>query len=189
MKKVKTTKIKETKQRILKQFLRFSRISKLDDDSEIETLPIESFLDVLSFSNAQFNAPAFERRLQILHKWKKISPTENRGDFEVPGFVKSVELKTSFSNKANKINIRQIRLWQNCDYVVTYCDYNEFKHKTYFLTHDQMVEEVAKLGSATHGTKEANKRNLNVEYSITLSINNDWDKKYFRADLNNQFYT
>lgn len=189
MKKVKTTKIKETKQRILKQFLRFSRISKLDDDSEIETLPIESFLDVLSFSNAQFNAPAFERRLQVLHKWKKISPTENRGDFEVPGFVKSVELKTSFSNKANKINIRQIRLWQNCDYVVTYCDYNEFKHKTYFLTHNQMVEEVAKLGSATHGTKKANKRNLNVEYSITLNINNDWDKKYFRADLNNQFYT
>lgn len=31
--------------------------------------------------------------------------------------------------------------------------------------------------------------NLNVEYSITLNINNDWDKKYFRADLNNQFYT
>ena len=106
MKKVKTTKIKETKQRILKQFLRFSRISKLDDDSEIETLPIESFLDVLSFSNAQFNAPAFERRLQVLHKWKKISPTENRGDFEAPGFVKPVELKISFSNKANKINIQ-----------------------------------------------------------------------------------
>ena len=47
MKKVKTTKIKETKQRILKQFLRLSRISKLDDDSEIETLPIKSILELI----------------------------------------------------------------------------------------------------------------------------------------------
>lgn len=185
----KTIKTKEVKKKILNQLLRLSKVLEIDNESEIEKLPIEDFLNILSFQNAQFGVPAFERRLQILHNWEKIPPRENSGDFKVPGFAKPIELKTSFPNKANKINIRQIRLWQNCDYLITFCDYKDFKHKTYFLTHNEMVKEVNKLGTATHGTKIANKDNFNIECSITLNVNNDWDKKYLREDLNNLLYS
>lgn len=52
-----------------------------------------------------------------------------------------------------------------------------------------MLDEINKLGNACHGTKEANKENSKIEYSITLSLkNNVWDK-YLNNELNEFIYS
>ena len=159
-----------------------------NDCRQIEELPIDEFLAILSFKSAQFNAPAFERRLQ-LKGCRKLLPAENKGDFKLPMLDKEIELKMSFPNIGNNINITQIRLWQDCDYIITYCDYNNKNHKTYFITHEQMLNEIKKLGNACHGTKEANKENSKIEYGITLSLNNNvWDC-YLNNELNEFIYS
>lgn len=138
------------------------------------------FLLLLSNKTAQFNASCFERRLQ-LKGWKKLLPNLNRGDFSTN--FGDIELKMSFPNLGKKINLRQIRIWQPCNYVVVYCDYINFNHKVYFLSHEQMAQEIKTMGSAAHGTSQANKYNLNIEESVTLSIDNIWVSKYFNLEL------
>ena len=169
----------KAKKEILDKFQNLSLIMQIDNNDKrlVEELDYKTFLSILSFKSAQFNSPCYERRLQ-LKGCKKIPPSENKGDFKFPMFEKNIELKMSFSNKENKINIRQIRIWQDCDYIICFCDFNNINHKCYFLTHEQMMEEVKKRGSATHGTLTANKENKNIEYSITLNIDSDWDLKY-----------
>lgn len=46
-----------------------------------------------------------------------------------------------------------------------------------------MEQEIKTMGSAFHGTNQANEHNLNIEESITLSINNEWDSKYSNLEL------
>lgn len=172
--------VKQKKEEILKKYSswQLQRVNNFTsfDFRSIEELPIKDFLAVLYLSNVQFNAPCFERRL-ALKGWQKIKSSENNGDFKIKGFERNVELKMSFPNKENKINIRQIRLWQNCDYIIAYCDSeNEIpKHIVLFLTHEQMIEQVKKYGSPMHGTKKANSVNKNVEYGIAIN----------KANLNN----
>lgn len=158
-----------------------------DDKRKVEELPMEEFLAVLSFKTAQFNALAFERKLQ-LKGCKKIPPIEERGDFKFPMLEKEIELKMSFPNAGNKLNLRQIRPWQNCDYIVTFCDYNNKNHKTYFLTHGQMLKEISERGCATHGTSGANAQNNKIEYSITLDLKeHSWDC-FENKELNDFLY-
>jgi diaminopimelate epimerase len=58
------------------------------------------------------------------------------------------------------------------------------------LTHEQMEEEVAACGSATHGTAAANANNQNIEYSITIKVGSpmmaQWIEKYDAPDIRNQ---
>lgn len=153
------------------------------DNRKVEELDINEFLAVLYFSNAQFNAPCFERRMS-LKGWKKVPASDNNGDFKVKGFDRNIELKCSFPNKANTINLRQIRLWQDTDYIITFCDYCNYKHIVLFLTHEEMKEAVKKFGTASHGTSKANEENKNIEYSITIKLNDmEYWKKYENKKL------
>jgi hypothetical protein len=148
------------------------------------------FFSLISFKTAQYKAPAFERFLQKKLKWEKISASEDKGDFIISEAY--VELKTSFTNEAMCLNLRQIRLWQNIDYYLCFFidDKNLFKKNIAFkLTKDQMKEEVSIMGGFTHGTKEANALNENSEYSITLRIKEDnehfkrWKEKYLETNI------
>lgn len=184
-------KVNEAKKEILSKLNGLEKILKISDDDSrlIEELDFELFLKILSFKTAQFNAPCYERRL-ILKGCKKIPANKNCGDFIFPNILNNIEFKMSFPNKASKINIRQIRLWQNCDYVICYCDYLNGRHLCYYLTHEQMEKEVNKRGSATHGTKIVNEQNKNIEYSITLDINNTiWDKYIADDKLKNFIFS
>lgn len=65
--------------------------------------------------------------------------------------------------------------------------------KTFKLTKSEMESEVAKMGSITHGTKEAVSDNKNKEYSITLDVLNEnnentqrWMSRYWFAGLYDQ---
>lgn len=156
-------------------------LRNLDNDKEL------SFTDLIKVSalyNPQQRSSLLENELKNKNNWERISPSENLGDYYDKN-KKSFELKTSATNKKNLINIDQIRPWQNVDYykVIYYDLENPKKSKEYNLTKNQMLEEVKKRGSVSHGTKTANKNNEKIEYSIKLPINNEWDYKYRNLDL------
>lgn len=140
----------------------------------------EVFFNAIRHESVQSKAPQFEKFLESKLGWQKISASLDRGDFIIDG--EYVELKTSFSNKAMKLNIRQIRPWQDNDkYICIFIDdaHQQKQSVAFELTHEEMEMEIDLLGGFTHGTKEANKKNKNNEYSITIDINNN-NKDYKR---------
>lgn len=152
------------------------------------------FFNIIALASAQAKAPEFEKYIALKTGWTKILASENRGDYHTPE-NKYIELKASFTNKANHLNIRQIRLWQPIDmYLIIYVNHNNLaESKVYTLTHQQMEDEVIKSGSATHGTAEANEVNNNIEYSITIPMNNgvkqqEWDSLYYNQELFNLIF-
>lgn len=148
----------------------------------------EVFFSAISVGTAQAKAPEVEKFVARKLGYTKISPSLNRGDFKTSD-DKYIELKNSFSNKDECLNLRQIRLWQKIDYYL--CMYiNETdlsKSIVMLLSHEQMEKEVAEHGSATHGTSTSNANNKNIEYSITLSVNGSpiksWIEKYSNEEL------
>ena len=150
------------------------------------------FFNVIALGSAQAKAPEFEKYLALKTGWAKMLASANRGDYHNLDDDTYIELKASFTNKGNNLNIRQIRLWQDVDYYLAiYINHNNIRDsKVYWLTHQQMVEEVEKGGSATHGTSEANQENNNIEYSITIPMNGgskqqEWDRLYANTELFN----
>lgn len=111
-------------------------------------------------------------------KGESVSQSDDLGDiFSEKGFF---EVKCSLITDVNKtLNIVQIRNWQNIDgYYCIAIDTRTFPYRIFFfsLTKEQMQNEVLKLGTNAHGTKKANKENVNVEKKITLKIkDNNYD--------------
>lgn len=148
------------------------------------------FFDLIKYKTAQYKAPAFERFLTEGIGWEKIHASEDRGDFIING--EYVELKTSFTNQAMNLNLRQIRLWQNVGkYICIFVDDKNDINNSYLfeLTKEEMEQEVKLLGGYTHGTKGANELNVNREYSITIKIREGnanferWKKNYLNNSL------
>lgn len=150
-----------------------------------EVVSGEVFFEVMKFYTAQRKAPAFERFLSHKFDWVRIPASEDRGDFLTEGGY--IELKTSFSNEAMKLNLRQIRQWQDIDkYLCIFIDdkNNQKQSVVFELTKEEMQSEIEIMGGFTHGTKTINNQNEHNEYSITLSLaaNNQhyqrWIKNY-----------
>lgn len=140
---------------------------------------------------AQAKAPLGEKFLCNLLGFRRVSAKEDRGD-AVDEQGNYYEFKNSFTNQAQNLNIRQIRLWQEVDYY--YCFYineQDLQESVFFvLTKEQMMDEVALCGGFTHGTIEANAVNQHNEYSITIPVYNDnnektkrWKSKYISNEL------
>lgn len=149
----------------------------------------EVFFNMIALGSAQAKAPEAEKFIARKCDLIKISPSLNRGDYRNPANDTYVELKVSFTNKEQNLNLRQLRLWQEVDfYVCIYIDEDNLKQSEVFLlTHEEMKNEVRQKGSATHGTAKANENNENIEYSITISMTGEcrkiWHSKYFCQDL------
>ncbi len=144
--------------------------------------------------NAQKKAPMGEKFLCKLLNYTQVSSREDCGDAVDENGI-YYEFKNSFTNQAQNLNIRQIRLWQDVDYY--YCFYinEEDLNKSVFfvLTKEEMIEEVALCGGYTHGTVTANAVNEHSEYSITIPVYNDknektkrWKEKYLSNELKNK---
>lgn len=143
---------------------------------------------------AQAKAPMGEKFLCNILGFTRVSASEDRGD-AVDNNGIYYEFKNSFTNQAQNLNIRQIRLWQDVDYY--YCFYINEEHLDqsvfFVLTKEQMIEEVALCGGYTHGTIAANAVNGHSEYSITIPVYNDknektkrWKEKYLSEELKNK---
>ena len=121
----------------------------------------------------------------------RVSPSEDRGDAKDSNNL-YYEFKNSFTNEAQNLNIRQIRLWQNIDfYYCIYINEQDLNKSLFFvLSKEEMEKEVELCGGFTHGTAVANAVNQHSEYSITIPVYNDnnektkrWKQKYLSQSL------
>lgn len=147
------------------------------------------FYSLITSLSAQAKAPASEtfvcKKLALI----KIPAKENRGDAKDKNGL-YYELKNSFTNVGQNLNLRQIRLWQPVDYyIVFYIDEEEITNSIFFkLTKEEMTREVELMGGYTHGTISANQDNKNIEYSITLDLKtnnnnlNRWKAQYLSVE-------
>ena len=110
----------------------------------------------------------------------KIPVDKDRGDF-----IKDreyYEYKASGFNSDDKLNIVQIREWQNCSYIIQSIQ-NTGTVFTFRLTADEMKKEVVLCkASVAHGTKTSNVKNKNIEKRITIKKGDKnwlrWKRKY-----------
>lgn len=152
-----------------------------DEENVVNISSNKVFYNLISGYSVQSKAPLSDKHLFSYFNFTSVPATENRGDAKDEENI-YYEFKTSFTNKGDNLNIRQIRLWQKIDYYYCFFINEEDISKSLFfkLSHQEMEEEVKLFGSATHGTIKANKNNSNIEYSITIPVYNLKNKKTIR---------
>ncbi|MCL2039811.1 MAG: hypothetical protein FWG85_05210 [Bacteroidetes bacterium] len=135
----------------------------------------KDFFTAIAFLNAQAKSPKIEHFIRKKLYHNAVRTSDGQGDGEKEG--KYYEYKISTTNKNEKINALQIRLWQKIDYyILGYIDEKQFDDsRLYLVSHKNMKELCNKYGTATHGTKDVNDSNENVEMSfrIEMKIEND----------------
>lgn len=143
------------------------------------------FYKITSLLSPQSRSPIWEKYFIQKHKCKKVSARENKGDFEKNGLF--YEYKASGYNRNNSVNIVQIRLWQQCNYIVqSISDKSIF---TFKLTHQEMKKEVERLrATSAHGTKKISSENKHRELRMTLWCRSeDWSRWISRYS-NREFF-
>ena len=140
------------------------------------------FYKISSLLTPQSRSFIWQNYFVAKHNCKSINRNENKGDFEKNG--RSYEYKASGYNQDNSVNIIQIRLWQDCDYVIQAI--SDESVVTFVLTHRQMEEETKRLKvSSAHGTPAVTSVNPRNELRMTLRRDSeDWDRwmKRYRRD-------
>lgn len=168
-------------------------VSDYDYNDDILDMPFSSFCRVLRIFNAQKKSLIIEDYFNKRLSLHRISPSLNAGDASdkpvnnsgmLPTNAITTEYKFSTTNESKCLNLRQIRNWQDIDYyIIGYLDGDNPEESILLrLTKQEMQAEVDRLGSPTHGTKQSNANNVNIEYSITLKTSSDemkeWIKRY-----------
>lgn len=124
------------------------------------------FLCATSALTAQSRGIIAERLVCEVMKGTPVSASRDKGDFILDD--RHYEVKSGFS--PGKANIRQVRPWQDVDYIILHANVEDKDDCQCFqLTHEQMMREVELIGSVSHGTKAAVETNMNREYSISLN--------------------
>lgn len=141
--------------------------------------------------STQKKAPLGDDFLRDKLNMEKVSPSLDRGDAKDSNGI-YYEFKTSYTNEAQNLNMRQIRLWQDVNwYYCIYINEQDLDKSLFFiLSKEEMEKEVELCGGFTHGTAVANAVNQHSEYSITIPIYNDnnektkrWKEKYLSQNL------
>lgn len=149
----------------------------------------ELYFTATAHFSAQKKAPLGEKFFCHQLHFTPVPSSADRGDAHDDNFY--YEFKTSFTNDAHNLNIRQLRLWQDVDYYYcAYIDEHNLNDSLFFiLTKEQMINEVALCGSYTHGTIKANSVNQHCEYSITIPLkskNSEKTKRWKELYLSNE---
>ncbi len=137
------------------------------------------FYNITSLLSPQSRSPLWEKYFITKHGCTKTKAKDGKGDFvwnEV-----NYEFKASGYSQTNGVNIVQIRLWQQCDYVIQHIVDEAIT--TFILTHSQMKHETEVLkATVAHGTKEVVEENALIELRMTLRFNSDdwtrWESNY-----------
>jgi len=129
----------------------------------------------------------------MLFDCQVISSKSDLGDF-INQLEQVIEFKCSFlSESMNKINIKQIRLWQDIDeYYVFVSDFEKYDDiKTYLfkLSKSQMVEECDLMNAKScHMTESNYSQNEKVELGFSIAKDSEnwkrWTDRYHVRRLN-----
>lgn len=168
---------------------------EIDINTSIEDIKAPKlFFNLLQDVSAQQKAPRIEKFIANRMGWKIVPSSEDRGDFITPD-GKYIESKMSTNNQAEQANLKQLRMWQSVDYYLCgYIDQYELENSIiYFLTKEEMLEQVEKYGSVMHGTKDAVENNKNVEMAITVKVysersdrTKEWNSNFKDNELRKQ---
>jgi hypothetical protein len=138
----------------------------------IQNMPWEDFLCGMQFLAPQAYGSRIEKRIIKENKLEKVSSAKGLGDF-IDSMGDYWEVKVSLVTHADsKIDIVQIRPWQQVKYMLVAFDlFNKPNTSYVFHLSKADMERELKLLKATsaHGTKQANKGNANVEYRFSLN--------------------
>ena len=152
-------------------------ILKLILDEEITEL---QFYKLTSLLSTQSRSVLWEKYFRKKNNYKTVKKNENRGDLKKDN--QYYEYKVSLNDQIN-FRLMQIRVWQECDYIIQFITFE--KIYTFYLTKKEMIEEMELCGAnSAHGTRESNKKNKNIEYTMTVKKDsqnwNRWIKKYLK---------
>ena len=142
-----------------------------------------------TYPSAQQYGPKFEKWINHNNGWKRVDSKLGRGDSKIvkaDGKDIYIEQKWNIRTDVGPGGL-QHRLWQQIDYYLYgHVDDSVSENITvdiYLLTKEQVVEEsqILKAGP-THGTKDANILNENIEYSMGVVYGSEdhqrWKDKY-----------
>ena len=139
----------------------------------------EDFYKITSLLTPQSRSPLWETYFREKYHFEKVLASENRGDMMKNGLY--YEYKASGFNKDNGLHIVQIRLWQECDYVIQHITTDTVY--SFSLQKEQMEDEVKLCkASSAHGTSLSNTHNTNIELRMTIQKESAhwkrWVQKY-----------
>jgi hypothetical protein len=161
---------------------------KLTNNPEwIEQSSWEEFILAMNLKNPQSYGAIIQNRIIKELNGTKIPPTYEKGDCLINSYYH--EIKSSILTHTNDMmNLVQIRPWQKIKgYYCFAFDIREHKHFNilqYYLSHEQMIEELEIKSELSHGTKRLAKQNIHNEKSIRIKIQpydenyKRWQKKY-----------
>ena len=130
---------------------------------------------VSSLLTPQSRSLLWEKYYIEKHGAERVSSRENSGDFILNG--RNYEYKSS-CNDEGSLHLIQVRLWQECDYIIQSIRPDEGEVITFRLTRDQMRREMDLLkATSAHGSKEANVGNKRVELRASvIHGSDDWHR-------------
>jgi hypothetical protein len=102
--------------------------------------------------------------------WESVDQKLDRGDVK-NNLGQYFEVKVSMITTSNNTaNIVQIRPWQNISghHIFVIDSKNDYKVTHYYLSKSEMKTEVEMCANHSHGTKESNKENNHIEWSIRI---------------------
>jgi len=125
-----------------------------------------------TFPSAQQYGPKFERWINNYLGWENVKSSLGRGDSKIPGKEIYIEQKWNIRTDVGPGGL-QHRFWQDIQYYlyghVDDSDSDNIVVDIYLLTKEQVLDEAEILGAVpTHGTKNANILNENIEYSMSV---------------------
>ena len=130
----------------------------------------KDFYRISSVLTPQSRSAIWQNYFIKTHGGLKVKASKNRGDFESNGTF--YEHKASGFNEDNLVHIVQIRLWQNCDYIVQ--SISDDGTVTFILEHQEMKFETEIIpATAAHGTKRVTDERQHVELRMRFRRESD----------------
>ena len=151
-------------------------------DLSLEDLALVS----ATYPSAQQYGPKFEKWINHNMGWKNVKSSLGRGDSKIADKEIYIEQKWNIRTDVGPGGL-QHRFWQDIQYYLYgHVDDSDSENITvdmYLLTKEQVLKESKLLNAvATHGTKDANALNENVEFSMAVAYGSDdhkrWKDKY-----------
>jgi hypothetical protein len=151
-------------------------------DLSLEDLALVS----ATYPSGQQYGPKFEKWMNYNLNWDNVKSSLGRGDSKIKGKEIYVEQKWNIRTDVGPGGM-QHRFWQPIQYYLYgHVDDSDSENITvdiYLLTKEQAIEEKELLNATpTHGTKDANASNDNIEYSMGVKYGSldhqRWKNKY-----------